>query len=374
MTDLFELLHTDIDSSARLGKLTLHGAAIPTPVFMPVGTQGTVKAMTPEELLDMEVGLVLANTYHLYIRPGHELIRRLGGLHRFMNWPKAILTDSGGFQVYSLSKLRKITPEGVEFQSHLDGSRHFLTPESAIAIQEALGSDVMMCLDECTPYPADRDYTMKSAELTRVWAERCKRAKKDNGQALFGIVQGGMYEDLRRMSARQMVEIGFDGYAVGGLSVGEEKPTMERMAGVALETLPADKPRYIMGVGAPDDLLACIASGADMFDCVLPTRNARNGYLFTYSGKIVIKNARYTEDERPLDEQCGCYTCRGYSRAYLRHLFMAREILAMRLNTIHNLYFFMDLMKRIRSSIKNGTFQSFRRTFLANYSYSDGGE
>ena len=370
----FQLLAQDPLTKARLGSIITSRGTIPTPVFMPVGTQATVKALTPEELKDMDVGLILANTYHLYLRPGHDIIQRLGGLHRFMNWDGAILTDSGGFQVYSLSKLRKITPEGVRFQSHLDGSTHVLTPEAAISIQEALGADIVMCLDECTPYPADRQYTEQSARLTREWAVRCRNTKTGNGQALFGISQGGMHRDLRRSSAREIVDIGFDGYAVGGLSVGEEKEIMAEMAGLALDEYPADKPRYVMGVGAPEDLLTCISLGADMFDCVLPTRNARNGTLFTKTGKLVIKNARYADDSRPVDERCQCYTCRNYSRAYLRHLFMAKEILAMRLNTIHNVSFFMDLMKSVRSRIKDGTFTRFMKEFLDDYNILNGGE
>ena len=367
MSFAFELIARDSSTHARAGELATSRGTIPTPVFMPVGTYASVKAMTTEELTDIDVRLILANTYHLYLRPGHELIRRLGGLHRFMNWPGAILTDSGGFQVYSLSKMRTINDDGVVFQSHLDGSSHTLTPERAIEIQESLGADIIMCFDECTPYPADREYTAASADLTREWAIRCKRAKNSTGQALFGIVQGGMYEDLRRRSVQEIVDIGFDGYAVGGLSVGEDKATMAFMASAALEELPRAKPRYIMGVGAPQDLLTCISLGADMFDCVLPTRNARNGCLFTSRGKLIIKNARYAEDPEPLDDQCACYTCSRYSRAYLRHLYMAKEILAMRLNTIHNIYFFMDLMKRARSRIKDGTFESFKKECMEAY-------
>ncbi len=367
MSFSFELLQGESRTSARLGRIHTERGAVDTPVFMPVGTKATVKALTPEDLRDLGVDMILANTYHLYLRPGHDIIRNLGGLHSFMNWPGVILTDSGGFQVYSLAKLRKIVDEGVEFQSHIDGSRHFLTPESAVAIQEDLGADVIMCLDECIPYPAEREYVRKSTETTRKWALKCARAKKPNGQALFGIAQGGMHEDLRGESARQMVEIGFDGYAVGGLSVGEDKNQMREMGGIALSEFPEDKPRYIMGVGAPEDLLALISLGADMFDCVLPTRNARNGHLFTNTGKLLIKNSRYADDPRPIEEGCECYTCRHYSRAYLRHLYMANEILAMRLNTIHNIFFFMDLMKRIRSRIKGGTFETFQNEFLKTY-------
>jgi len=374
MSFSYELLQKDSTTSARLGKIRTARGAIDTPVFMPVGTRATVKSLTPEDLQSLDVNIILANTYHLYLRPGHDIIRDLGGLHAFMNWPGAILTDSGGFQVYSLAKLRKIVDDGVEFQSHIDGSRHFLTPERAVSIQEDLGADVIMCLDECIPYPAERGYVEKSTETTRKWAQKSARAKSKNGQALFGIAQGGMYEDLRKKSARQMVDIGFDGYAVGGLSVGENKDQMREMGGVALGEFPDNKPRYIMGVGAPEDLLTLVSLGADMFDCVLPTRNARNGHLFTNTGKLLIKNARYVDDPKPVEEGCGCYTCRRYSRAYLRHLYMANEILAMRLNTIHNLFFFMDLMKRIRSRIKGGTFDMFQKEFLKSYINQDGGD
>ncbi len=360
---MFKLIKKDLQSQARLGVIsTLHGE-ICTPAFMPVGTQGTVKGLMPETVRELGAQIILGNTYHLYLRPGHELIRRLGGLHRFMNWDGPILTDSGGFQVFSLGALRKITEEGVAFQSHIDGSRHLLTPESSIAIQEALGSDIVMCFDECTPFPADYDYAEQSLALTLRWAERSKAAKKDNGQALFGIVQGGVYPDLRKRSIEELVKIGFDGYALGGLSVGEP---IEKMLDIVAEhapLLPEQSPRYLMGVGTPQDLLNCVERGVDMFDCVIPTRCARNGLLFTNAGKIVIKNAIYREDDRPLDPDCDCYTCRHYSRAYLRHLYVAKEILAMVLNTIHNIRHYMMLMERIRTAIREDRFSALKRDY-----------
>lgn len=362
----FEVLKKD-STGARLGlMLTPHGK-VHTPVFMPVGTQATVKAMTPEELRDMEVELVLSNTYHLYLRPGHELIKKLGGLHRFMNWPGPLLTDSGGYQVFSLSPLRTIEEEGVSFRSHLDGTMHLLTPEKAVRIQQALGSDIIMPLDDCTPYPADLDHTRKSMELTGRWALRSKEAMGSKssgaGQALFGIVQGGMYPELRRESALRTVETGFEGYAIGGLSVGEGKELMCEMIEATVTVLPEGSPRHLMGVGKPEDMVAAVERGIDIFDCVLPTRCARNGTLFTRSGKLVIKNSRYERDGAPVDPECGCYTCRNYSRAYLRHLFMAREILASRLNTIHNLYYYTALMGEMREAIREDGFKGFRESF-----------
>jgi queuine tRNA-ribosyltransferase len=350
----FEILARDSRSQARLGRMTTQHGELTTPVFMPVGTQASVKTVTPEELLACRVEVVLANTYHLYLRPTHTLIRDLGGLHQFMHWERPILTDSGGFQVYSLAGLRKLSEEGVLFQSHLNGSRHTLTPEKAVEIQEALGSDIAMVLDECVPYPATYDYALTSQELTTRWARRAKAAHRCPAQALFGIVQGGMYVDLREKSARELVELDFEGYALGGFSVGETKRLMydliERTAGC----LPEGKPRYLMGVGTPADLLRCVKLGVDMFDCVMPTRNARNGCLFTRQGKLIIKNARYAQDSRPIDAQCGCYTCQHYSRAYLRHLFVSEEILAPRLNTIHNLHYYMDVIGMIRAAIAEG--------------------
>jgi queuine tRNA-ribosyltransferase len=361
----FDLITKDPGSAARLGSLTTTHGTIDTPIFMPVGTQATVKAMTPEELVEVGSQIILANTYHLYLRPGHELIGRLGGLHRFMHWDGPILTDSGGFQVFSLGELRKISEEGVKFRSHIDGSSHFISPEVSIAIQEALGSDIAMCFDECPPYPAEYSYVQKSLELTTRWAKRCKEAHGRPDQALFGIVQGGMHPELRRESARQLTDIGFNGYALGGLSVGEEKPVMYRMMQECSDILPEDHPRYIMGIGAPEDLIEGIFHGFDMFDCVMPTRNARNGALFTSFGRINIKAAIYAEDSGPIDPECGCYVCRNYSRAYLRHLYRSQEILASRLNTWHNLQFYLDLMTRARAAIAAGNFGAFRSEFYA---------
>jgi len=366
----FELITKDPGSAARLGSLTTKRGRIDTPIFMPVGTQATVKAMTPEELVQVGSQIILANTYHLYLRPGHDLVRRLGGLHRFMHWDRPILTDSGGFQVFSLGELRKISEEGVKFRSHIDGSRHFISPEVSIAIQEALGADIAMCFDECPPYPAEYSYVQKSLELTTRWARRCKEAHTLPEQALFGIVQGGMHPELRRESARQLTDIGFDGYALGGLSVGEEKAVMHEMMQACSEILPEETPRYIMGIGAPEDLIEGINAGFDMFDCVMPTRNARNGALFTSFGRINIKAAIYAEDQSPIDPECGCYVCRNYSRAYLRHLYRSQEILASRLNSWHNLHFYLDLMARARQAIAQGRFVSFRKEFYAQRNMS----
>jgi queuine tRNA-ribosyltransferase len=347
----FEILARDSRTHARLGRIITPHGELTTPVFMPVGTQASVKTVTPEELQACRVEVVLANTYHLYLRPTHTLIRDLGGLHRFMHWERPILTDSGGFQVYSLAGLRKLTEEGVLFQSHLDGSRHLFTPEKAVEIQEALGSDIAMVLDECVPYPAAYDYALTSQELTTRWAQRAKTAHRSSEQALFGIVQGGMYADLREKSARELVELDLDGYALGGFSVGETKRLMYDLIEQTAACLPEEKPRYLMGVGTPADLLRCVKLGVDMFDCVMPTRNARNGCLFTRQGKLIIKNARYAQDTRPVDPTCACYTCQHYSRAYLRHLFVSEEILGPRLNTIHNLHYYMDVMHLIRTAI-----------------------
>jgi queuine tRNA-ribosyltransferase len=365
----FEVLKKD-PAGARCGLLETSHGMVHTPVFMPVGTHATVKAMTPEELYGrggINVEMILANTYHLYLRPGPEIIEELGGLHRFMNWPGPILTDSGGYQVFSLAALRKIEEDGVSFRSHLDGTMHLLTPEKVVRIQEALGSDITMPLDDCTPYPADLGYTRKSMELTHRWAERSKKAIGVRGsrsdRALFGIVQGGMYRELRVESARRMVETGFDGYAIGGLSVGEGSELMYEMVEAAVSRLPEQSPRHLMGVGTPEDIVGAVARGIDMFDCVLPTRCARNGTLFTTEGKLVIKNSQYERDAGPVDPECGCYTCRNYTRAYLRHLYMSREILASRLNTIHNLYYYTALTNRMRETIMEGGFGSFRKAF-----------
>lgn len=346
-----------------------------TPVFMPVGTQATVKAMSPDEMKDIGAEILLANTYHLYLRPGHGIIKELGGLHRFMNWRGPLLTDSGGFQVYSLAALRQITQEGVEFRSHIDGSLHFLGPEKAIEIQASLGSDIIMVFDECTPYPATYDYARKSLALSTAWARRCRdhhRLLTDRGHdktgkegaaasQLFGIVQGAMYEDLRRQGIEDLIEMDFDGYAVGGLSVGETKEEMYRIVSFIAPLMPADKPRYLMGVGDFVDMLHAVSCGFDMFDCVMPTRNARNGTLFTSRGRVSIKRTEYKGDPGPLDPDCECYTCRNFSRAYLRHLFLAREILSMRLNTIHNLYFYLHFFEMMRQTIAAGTFSTFKR-------------
>jgi queuine tRNA-ribosyltransferase len=343
---------------------TLRGV-VETPIFMPVGTQATVKAMTPEELRQVGASIILANTYHLFIRPGHELIGRRGGLHRFMHWDGPILTDSGGFQVFSLGDLRKISEEGVTFQSHLDGSRHVITPERAIAIQETLGADIMMCFDECPPYPAERSYVDASTARTGRWARRCKEARTREDLALFGIVQGGMHRDLRERSADEMRSIGFDGYALGGLSVGEEPALRHEVIGWSAPLLPADQPRYVMGIGTPEDLVEAVNAGVDMFDCVMPTRNARNGMLFTSFGRLNIKGAAYAEDDGPVDPACDCYVCRNYSRAYLRHLFRSGEILASRLNTWHNLHYYLSLMAQMRQAIAGDRFGQFRQQFYA---------
>jgi len=363
----FTLMAVDGETKARRGKMLTPRGEISTPAFMPVGTQGTVKALTPETLLSLGAEIILANTYHLYLRPGHVLIHNLGGLHRFMNWPRPILTDSGGFQIYSLGALRSVREEGVYFRSHIDGSSHFLSPEKAVEIQMALGAEIMMVLDECTPYPMERTKTEASLERTLRWAKRCKEVHQELSGALFGIVQGGMYVDLRKRGVEELVEIGFDGYALGGLSVGEPRAVREEVVAETVPLLPVERPRYLMGVGTPTDLVWAVAMGIDMFDCVIPTRCARNGLLFTKRGKLVIKHARYREDPRPIDETCDCYTCRHYSRAYLRHLFMAKEILAMTLNTVHNLRFYLRLMESIREAISEGTFGAFRRDFLSRY-------
>ncbi|MBI5875692.1 MAG: tRNA guanosine(34) transglycosylase Tgt [Deltaproteobacteria bacterium] len=368
MAFAFELIKKDLRSQARLGKITTSHGPVNTPVFMPVGTQATVKAMTPEELKEIGAEIILSNTYHLYLRPGHELIKNIGGLHKFMHWDRPILTDSGGYQVFSHNELRKIKEEGVYFQSHLDGSKHFLSPEKTIEIQEALGADIVMCFDECTPYPATRDYTADSMERTHRWAKRCKEKFIHDSQftahsSLFGIVQGGMFQDLRKQSAEEITGIGFDGYAIGGLSVGEDKALMYEMTDAVIPYLPENKPRYLMGVGTPEDLVECVARGVDMFDCVMPTRNARNGTLFTKHGKLGIRGALFANDKKPVEDGCGCYTCKNYSRAYLRHLFAANEILAARLGTYHNLYYYINLMQDMRRAIEEDGFEEFRKEF-----------
>jgi queuine tRNA-ribosyltransferase len=360
----FKVTHQCPTSGARRGEVTTAHGRFETPVFMPVGTQGSVKALSPEDLEQAGVNILLANTYHLYLRPGHGLIERLGGLHRFMSWKGAILTDSGGYQVYSLSNLRKISEQGVTFQSHVDGSTHFIGPREAMEIQRALGADVIMAFDECAPYPADYDYVRNSVRLTSQWARICLECTRDHSQALFGIVQGGMYSELREQSAREIVSMGFDGYALGGLSVGEDRATRQQVVQETARFLPADKPRYLMGVGKPEDIVEGVTAGIDLFDCVLPTRNARNGALFTNQGPLAIKNACYAEDDRPVDESCSCYTCNHFSRAYLRHLFMAKELLAYRLNTIHNLHYYMGFMADLRQAIQEDRFAAFRQAFF----------
>lgn len=361
----FTLNKKDKETKARLGVIKTPHGEVETPVFMPVGTQGTVKALSPDELIAAGVKMILGNTYHLYLRPGHEVIKKLGGLHKFVNWSGPMLTDSGGFQVYSLNKLNKLTEEGALFKSHLDGSEHLLTPEGAMEIQEALGADIIMSLDECTSYPVSHEEALQSMQLTTRWARRCKDAKKRVDQALYGIVQGGVFNDLRMESANRLAEIGFDGYAVGGLSVGEGHEDMCRVLEETLPLLPEDKTRYLMGVGMPEDIVESVARGVDMFDCVLPTRNARNGMLFTSSGKLVIKNAQYADDPLPVEEDCPCYTCRNFSRAYLRHLYMAKEILSSRLNAIHNISYYMNLMSEIRKAINENRFLEFKREFYS---------
>ncbi len=362
----FNILKGSKNSRAQKGIFrTAHGQ-IDTPVFMPVGTLGTVKSLTPEELVETGVQILLGNTYHLFLRPGIEVISQFSGLHRFMNWSGAILTDSGGFQVFSLAKLSKISDDGVIFQSHIDGSRQELTPEKAVSLQMAFGSDIAMCLDQCIQFPAERSDVEAALDLTTRWAGRCKdlwKQSDSSSTALFGIVQGGMYKDLRERSANQIIEIEFPGYAIGGLSVGEPKALMMEMAEHTLPLLPDSKPKYIMGVGTPEDIVELVNLGADMFDCVMPTRNARNGQLITSQGTINICNARFKQDTDPPDPVCRCYTCRNYSSAYLRHLYMARELLAYRLNTIHNIYYYVQLMQQIRKAISEGNFNKFKKDF-----------
>jgi queuine tRNA-ribosyltransferase len=359
----FKVLHASKHSPIRRGVLSTPHGEIHTPAFLPVGTGGTVKGMTPEDLTGLGAQMILCNAYHLYLRPGHDFVAKRQGLHNFISWNRPILTDSGGYQVFSLNVLSKVTDEGVAFQSHLDGSRHFLTPEKAIEIQEGLGADIIMAFDECLAYPSDYAKTSVSLDRTLRWAKRCKEARRREDQFLYGIIQGGFYEDLRQKGAEQLLEIGFDGYAIGGLSVGEPQEKMLQVLEKVIPLIPLSSPRYLMGVGTPEDLVEGVARGIDFFDCVLPTRHARTGSLFTAYGEITIKNAQYTEDDRPLDPDCGCYTCRNFSRAYLRHLFIAKELLAVRLNTLHNLYYYLTLMKRIREAIKGDSFETFYKAF-----------
>ena len=371
---MFQLLQTD--GKARRGRLTTGHGVIETPAFMPVGTQGSVKAVSPRELYDLDAQIILGNTYHLFVRPGLEVLRHFGGLHNFMNWDGPILTDSGGYQIFSLAKIRKITEEGAHFQNHLDGTPTFISPEIAMEIQAALGSDIAMVLDECPPYPCEYDYAARSLELTARWAARCKQSLNPQlptlNPALFGIVQGGTFEDLRRASAEAIVQIGFDGYAIGGVSVGESEPEMMQAVEWSEPFLPNDKPRYAMGLGTPPQLLELIARGVDIFDCVLPTRLARNGTAFTANGTLNLKNAEFTMQNGPIEEGCLCPACREFSRGYLRHLVKAQEILGLRLITLHNLHFYLELMRRARDEIEADRFDRFRHDFVTGYGTDNG--
>ncbi|HEY3275414.1 MAG TPA: tRNA guanosine(34) transglycosylase Tgt [Syntrophorhabdaceae bacterium] len=359
------------DGDARLGVVkTAHGD-VETPVFMPVGTQGSVKAATHRDLKEMGVKIILANAYHLYLRPGDSLIKDFGGIHQFSGWDGSVLTDSGGYQIFSLGVLREIKEDGVMFQSHIDGSKHFLSPERAIEIQENIGADICMCFDECAPYPSSFEYTSSSMELTSRWALRCKEAKGKKDSLLFGIIQGGFYDALRVKSARDLVDMDFDGYAVGGLSVGEPKSLMWDMVDAVTPYLPHEKPRYMMGLGFPEDIVEGVKKGIDMFDCVIPTRHARNGSLFTSAGRINIKHARYTRDAKPLDRECDCYTCRTFSRAYLRHLFISHELTGYYLNTLHNIYYYIGLVRKIREAIREKRFDSFYHDFKNKWEGGD---
>ncbi len=363
----YELVKECPQTGARAGRLHTPHGTFDTPVFMPVGTQATVKAMAPEELKAMGASIILSNTYHLFLRPGHDLIAEAGGLHKFMNWDGGILTDSGGFQVFSLGPLRKITEEGVEFRSHIDGSKRFLSPEIATQVQMALGADIIMAFDECVPYPAELEYARLSTERTTRWAARCKQVHQRADQGLFGIVQGGMYKELRTQSACELVALDFPGYAIGGLSVGEPKSLMYEMLEHTVPLLPKHKPRYLMGVGTPDCLVEGVSRGIDMFDCVFPTRVARNGTVMTKAGRLVVKNAEYARDFRPIDEECGCYACRNYTRAYIRHLLKTDEIFGLRLTTTHNLFFLIDFMRKMRQAILEDRFPAFHDQFWQVY-------
>jgi queuine tRNA-ribosyltransferase len=365
----FHLLKTS--GGARAGELLTPHGVVPTPVFMPVGSQATVKTLTPDDIKELGFKMVLANTYHLYLRPGIDVVAKMGGLHRFMAWDGAILTDSGGYQVFSLAPLRKVGDEGVTFRSHIDGSEHFITPELAVQYQARLGADIIMVLDECTAYGDGKEAVRQAVERTHRWAERCLKSQKGNDQALYAIVQGGMFPELRREAAERLTQLDFPGYAIGGLSVGEPKEITLAVTGETVVLLPADKPRYLMGVGSPEDIVAGVAQGIDIFDCALPTRVARNGALFTGRGRINIRNAFYKTLDAPIDTDCDCYTCRNFSAAYLSHLFRAGELLALRLASVHNLRFISNLMLRIRESILGGTFNAFRDDFLAGYETTD---
>ncbi len=367
----FKLFKTAPDSCARLGELTTPHGAIPTPVFMPVGSQATVKALTPHHLSDIGVKMILANTYHLYLRPGTEIVQKSGGLHRFMDWDGVILTDSGGFQIFSLARLRELSDEGVKFRSHIDGSEHFITPEKAVALQEALGADVIMALDVCPAFQDSPDKVKEATDRTYRWAQRCLNARTRPDQALFGIIQGGFNPEWRLEAARALSALDFPGYAVGGISLGEPKEMSRKMLAVTLPALPENKPRYLMGVGAPEDILEGVSLGVDMFDCVLQTRVARNGGLFTAQGRQNIRNAKWKEEMGPVDPTCNCYTCRHFSAAYLHHLFRAEELLAYTLATIHNLQFMHNFMQRLRDSIARDTFTTFKAQFLAGYEVTD---
>lgn len=361
----FRVLHGGGQSRARVGEWrTAHGS-VTTPAFMPVGSQATVKGLSPDELTSLGAEMILCNAYHLYLRPGHRLIAEQGGLHRFMGWPRGILTDSGGYQIFSLASLCKVSDDGVTFQSHLDGSLHHLTPELAIEIQEALGADVAMTFDECLRYPSTLEAAEASLIRTTAWAQRCRDARRRSDQAVFGIVQGGHYPTLRARAAASLVEIGFDGYALGGLSVGEEKTVMHAAIETAVAELPDSAPRYLMGVGTPEDLIEGVARGIDLFDCVMPTRHGRTGWLFTSFGRVLIKNAQHARDESPIDPACACLVCRTYSRAYLRHLFLAKEMLGLRLNSLHNLHYIFNLMAELREAVREGRLAEYRERFLA---------
>jgi queuine tRNA-ribosyltransferase len=376
---MFQLLAQDYSSKARRGRLTTAHGVIETPAFMPVGTQGSVKAMSPRELREVNAQIILGNTYHLFVRPGLDVIKHFGGLHKFMNWDGPILTDSGGYQIFSLAKLRKITEEGVHFQNHVDGTPAFISPEIAMEIQATLGSDIAMTLDECPPWPCERDYAARSLEMTTRWAGRCKEnverrtpnAESRMQQLVFGIVQGATFADLRQQSAQALVDLDFDGYAVGGVSVGEPEEEMMRAVESSEPFLPKDKPRYAMGLGTPPQMLEMIARGIDMFDCVLPTRLARNGTAFTSTGTINLKNAEFTLDKGPIEEGCACSTCREFARGYIRHLVKSEEILGLRLISLHNLHFYLDLMRQAFAAIESKSFDQFRRQFVANYKTRD---
>ena len=367
----YELLHQDKKTGARRGVVHTPHGDIQTPVFMPVGTQATVKSMTPEELKDIGAQIILSNTYHLYLRPGEKLVKEVGGLHKFMNWDKPILTDCGGFQVFSLSDLRTITEDGVEFKSHLDGSKHFFSPEKVMQIEEDLGADIIMSFDECCPYPSTYEYTKNSMERTTRWAIRCKEAHKNTEtQGLFGIIQGGFYKDLRKQSAEDLIKLDFPGYAIGGISVGEPKEEYIDILKYTAPLMPENKPRYLMGVGSPDYLIEAAMAGVDMCDCVLPTRIARNGTAMTWNGKVVVRNGAYSRDFSPLDPECDCYTCKNYTRAYIRHLINTNEILGTRLLSTHNLYFLTKLMERVRKEIENDNLLNFKNEFYKKYGYT----